>query len=351
MKIAIIGAGNGGKAIAAYMKKSGCHVNLYNRTKSVLDGIKQNNGINISGIYTGKYLPDLLTDSLTEAIDSADIIFYTLPADAHYDITINLSKNIKENQLIILNPGRTLGSLSVSKALTDGKCTFNINIAETDTFLFTCRAESDYSVKVFSKKREVLISSLHSNKILEIINKLSPFFDNLKPVKNTLETGLNNIGMILHPVPTLLNLSRIEDKQKYLHYKDGITPSIANFMEKMDAERVKIANAAGVDILSVNEWLKKVYGSNGNSLYEILQNTEAYKEVYAPTTIYTRYITEELLTGIVPYIALSRYLGINADILNSVLTLATNMLNYDFYENGRNHKKIDFDFIFKTNER
>ena len=41
MRVTVIGAGHGGQALAGYIAHKGCDVTIYNRTKSVLDGIEK----------------------------------------------------------------------------------------------------------------------------------------------------------------------------------------------------------------------------------------------------------------------------------------------------------------------
>jgi opine dehydrogenase len=40
-----------------------------------------------------------------------------------------------------------------------------------------------------------------------------------------LETGLANLGAILHPIITLLNASRIERGESFAFYAGGVTPT------------------------------------------------------------------------------------------------------------------------------
>ena len=63
-------------------------------------------------------------------------------------------------------------------------------------------------------------------------------------MKNILDTALNNGNPVSHPTGALLNAGRIEfTGGNYLHYKEGITPSVARVMEDVDKERMAVVRA------------------------------------------------------------------------------------------------------------
>ena len=161
--------------------------------------------------------------------------------------------------------------------------------------------------------------------------------------KSILFTSLSNIGMIFHPFPALMNLARIECGESYRHYKDGITPMVAKFLEKLDKERLALANFFECPMSDVKQWLDDVYGSEGINLYSALQNTAQYDEIGSPTDITTRYIYEDIPTGIVPMLELAKLAGTPHKYLQLVLDLANSMYGINFTEIGRNDVKDFFD--------
>ena len=147
---------------------------------------------------------------------------------------------------------------------------------------------------------------------------------------------MSNIGAIFHPLPAVFNISRIENHDRFQHYLQGITPSICHLIEKIDVERITLAEKLGTSVPDVKTWLKNVYGSDGETFYQSLQATSAYKEVIAPTDISTRYIYEDIPTGIVPMYCMAKEVGSPNKILGLIIDLATEMFEYDFYGTGRN---------------
>ena len=84
-------------------------------------------------------------------------------------------------------------------------------------------------------KNDVEIASIGKNDLEYIISRIPMCIRKyFKPVKSTVITSLSNVGMILHCAPVLMNIGWIENKKTaFKYYYDGITPSIASFLEKM----------------------------------------------------------------------------------------------------------------------
>lgn len=121
----------------------------------------------------------------------------------------------------------------------------------------------------------------------------------------------------------------------YKHYYDGITPTIANFIERIDEERVSVSEALGLKIESTEEWLKRTYHIEGDNLFECIQNNEAYKTIDAPNSLKHRYIYEDVPCGLVPIESVGLKLGLDMSYTTLTIDLACKLIGIDFRETGR----------------
>lgn len=343
IKYTVIGAGHGGQALAAFLALQGAKVTLYNRSANVISNIKRLGRIELQGCVEGSVDNIIVTSELDKAISNADVIMVCIPSHHHNLFARNAKQYFKSGQIIILNPGRTLGAFYFDDEIEGTKR--GIIVAETDTFLLTSRKIEDGFSKIFCVKKEVFLGAKDRNIEEVIIEKVKEDLGMLCPANSILYTSLGNIGAIFHPLPAILNIGRIECGEDFLHYKEGITPTVAGILEKLDAERLEIANKLGCSIMSAKDWIKVVYGSKGDSLYQVIQNTTAYDEVMAPKEISTRYIFEDIATGIVPMYCLAEELSTSNDILGLIIQLGTELFNYDFMHEGRNQVKKFLDYI------
>jgi opine dehydrogenase len=113
----------------------------------------------------------------------------------------------------------------------------------------------------------------------------------------------------------------------------------------MDRERIMVANAYGIEAPSAFDWLKEHYFSEGDTLYERIQNTPAYASITAPVDIDTRYVFEDILTGCVPMFFAGQAIGLDTPIINSAILWGSTIYSTDFKQNGRNDKTIDFEAL------
>lgn len=168
---------------------------------------------------------------------------------------------------------------------------------------------------------------------MAVIGELYP---QLHRARSVLHTGFDNMGAILHPAPMLLNAGRIESGEEFLYYREGITPSVAAVLEKMDAERIAVAQAYEVEATSVAQWQRDAYGVEGGSLYELFQNNPSYAAVKASKTLNSRFVTEDVPGGLVPIAELGKLANVPTPVIDSVIDLASCLQGRNFRANGRN---------------
>lgn len=341
MNITIIGAGNGGLAFGATLIKQGISVNLFDKFPTILAPIIENNNcVTLDKDGRKETLQfSSVTDNLEDAIRASKYIFVVTPAFAHKEIAAELAKCIKKDQVIILNPGRTGGALAVKKILEE-KGKSGVVVAETETLLYACRKTSATDVCIYGVKDKVGVASLPANAINKIINDLSIYFPSFFPYSNVLFTSLNNIGAIFHPTPFLLNIGKIESKESFKYYHEGISPFIASFLEKLDEERLSIAKKFGVQLPAAKEWVEKSYGLTGNSLYDAIQSNLNYKDIFAPLDINSRYVLEDIPMSLVPLAELARVGSIETQYMNTIIDLASALYKRDFRKEGRSLEEM-----------
>jgi opine dehydrogenase len=148
MKFCVIGAGNGGRAFAAYLSSKGHPVNLYNRSFSRIADIKSKGKLKSKGEIKGSFPLNLVTQRLDQAVKNADVILVVTPASAHKSIARNIAPYLMKDQIILLNPGRTFGAIEFLQIIKDQIGSFPIFIAETQTLLFTSRQLEKNKVQI-----------------------------------------------------------------------------------------------------------------------------------------------------------------------------------------------------------
>lgn len=340
MKFAVIGAGNGGQCIAGYLSKLGYFVKLQDKNEELIKLLQEKNNIKLKGKVVGEARLNFISTDVHQVIEETDIIMVVTTADAHIEVAREIAPFLQKNQIVILNPGHTGGALEFLHTILQHGCLNPPVIAETQDLLFSCRATPVGEVNVTGVKKVMDIASIPSDKVSDIVGVLKDIFPQLRARPNVLYTSLNNLGAMLHPVPTLLNAGRIESQQSFDYYCEGITKGIANVMEQLDEERLSIGKALGVDLTSILQWQQEAYGIEADSIYEALTGNESYKGIKAPTTLDSRFVTEDVPCGLVPLANIGRLLGIEMPVTQSFIETANFILGKDYWKEGRTIGKL-----------
>lgn len=344
MNIAVIGAGNGGQAMAAYLALKGCRVNLYNRSFKRIEPIIKNGGIFLDGVINGLGILNKVTTDITEAIEGMELIMIVAPAVAHRVLARKMSLYLEDGQKIILNPGRTGGALEFYNILKSSNCSADIIISEAQTFVFASRIVGPARAKIFGVKKHVPIAAFPSNRTRELIDDIVEYIPQFSPVENVLKTSFDNIGAIFHPAPLLLNMAWVEStKGCFEYYKDGISPSVCKVIKKMDVERMNVAMGFNIDPVSAEDWLRMCYNVPGKNLNEMLINNRQYQGISAPDSIEHRYVLEDVPMSLVPISSFAKLCNIETPTIDLIIVLAETVYDRNFRLEGRTIESLGVD--------
>lgn len=341
----VIGAGNGGKAMAAHLALMGFTVTLFNRTPDNIAAIKSRGGITLKSKNpadpSGFGSLSLVTSNIQKAVENADIIMVVIPAYGHADIAKQTAPYLKEGQIVVLNPGRTLGAIEFKRIFENAGGSKGIFVAEAQTLIYASRSDGPVEAFIYRIKDAVPLAALPSIKTQYILEKLAPAYPQFIDGGDVLRTGLNNIGAIFHPAISIFNIGRIEGTHgDFQFYHDGVTPSVGHLMEVFDRERVTVASSVGVRAITAMEWLKSAYNAQGNNLHEAIHNQPGYRGIIAPSTLFHRYITEDVPMSLVPIASLGNRYGVSVRGIESIIRLACIAHGTDYWKRGRTLKKL-----------
>ena len=347
MRIAIIGAGNGGQTMAGHLAMMGHEMSLYDIDVAKMAELKQLGGIKLESRLQGYGKIRCITTDIAEAVDGAEIIMVTTVANAHRAVAKSLAPLLVDGQVVVLNPGRTCGALVFKQTLKETGCKARIYLGEAQTLVYACRVIENGHVNVIGIKDEVLLSGLPAKDTDYILEKLNPIFPCFQKADNVLRTSLENIGAMFHPCVLLFNAATIERNEVFWFYRD-MTEQVAEFIEKFDEERLAVGRAYGVELLSVREWIKFAYkDTEGETLCERMRNNPAYHDIKSPSTIFTRQLTEDIPTGVQPIMELGRAAGVETPLLTSMVHICEALLNMDLHTNGRSLKNLGLEGMDK----
>jgi opine dehydrogenase len=343
-KYTVIGAGHGGKAMAAHLALMGFKVTLYNRTIDHISALKARGGIDLESAEGGPHGFARLahaTSDIGEALKDAQVIMVVVPSSAHSDIATVTAPHFQDGQIVILHPGRTCGAIEFAKVLKDQGCTADVTVAEAETFIYASRSDGPAQAHIFRIKEAVPLAALPATRTTQVLEAIQPAYPQFIDGGNVLKTGLNNMGAIFHPALSLLNSGWIEATHgDYQFYIDGVTPSVARVLEVLDRERVTVASSLGLRARTALEWLEMAYNTTGEDLHEAIHNQPGYYGIKAPSTLHHRYLFEDVPMSLVPIASLGSRFGVSVRGMESIIRLACIVHRTDYWRRGRTVDKL-----------
>lgn len=339
-KYAVLGAGHGGTAMAGHLSLMGFEASLYNRGVNRIKAIQAVGGLEIitdnDQILSGFAEIKQVTVDPEEAIKGKDILMVVVPASGHRFIAEQIAPFLVDGQFVVLNPGRTGGALEVLKVIRDTGCKADVVVAEAQTLIYASRSVNPAQTKIFRLKNSIPVAALPAHRTPEVVKALRIAFPQFVPGDNVMKTSLDNIGAIFHPAVTVLNAGRIESTNgDFDYYTEGITDSVALILEKMDRERIQVAESLGFRAMTAREWLYIAYDAAGRTLHEAMKSNRGYDGIKAPKTVFHRYISEDIPMSLVPIASLGRLSNVPTPAIDAIILLGSILHQVDYWEKGR----------------
>jgi opine dehydrogenase len=335
--VAIVGTGIGGTEMAGYLGLHGTRLRVHDVRKEAVSGIRDRGGLEVSGIASGFAPVERATTDLAEAVEGATLVAVTTLNNDHQAVARQLAPLLRDGQIVCLIPGYVGGALEFRRALGVAGCRARVKLGEMDNFPFTGAVLGPAAVRVASLKRQLQVAALPASDGPALVDAVRRALPPATLARNVAQTGLATMNPVLHVPGMLGNQGRLDAGERFQFYGAGITPSVARVVEALDAERVALARAFGVEVPTVRGWLARTYGLEGPELYPLIQRLhhEVFKDSPAPAGLDARYVTEDVPYGLVPIAELGRLAGVPTPVAHALTVVASAALGRNFVGEGR----------------
>lgn len=338
--IAVIGAGHGGLAMAGHLAIMGHRVHLFNRGEERLWGVRSTGGIEVQGEITGFGRIAVATNSIEEAINGTELIMVVVPALAHRWIAEKMAPFLKDGQIVVLHPGRTMGALEFKQVLIEKNVKADVIVSEAQTFIYASRIIGPGQAHIFGIKHSIPVASVRAHMIPRVIIKLRQLYPQFVPGDNIFKTSFDNIGSVFHPAICILNSGWIEDDADFKFYHEGATESVTHILEMVDQERISVAESLGIRAISARQWFYMAYGTTGKTLFESIRKNPGYRDILAPKTLKMRYLEEDVPCSLVPISSIGHMFNVPTPTIDSLIHLASILNQCDYINNGRTVERL-----------
>ena len=338
MRFAVIGAGNTGKAVTAYLKKEGQEVVLYCRNAQLAQQLCQ--GLTAQGAVEGKFEVKATSD-LAEAVRGAQVILVQTVASGHAPVAQALKGLLEPGQIILIFNGNW-GAAEFAAILGQEAKEKGVAICETGAQLFLCASPSPVSVDVKTIKQGIALACTEASRTGEVIETLKEAFPQLTAGKNVVDTSLNGSNPVVHGPIATFNITRLENGEDYTLFGTALPQKTVEYIEHIDAERCAVAQAVGVEGISVLDILNSFWPDKKTSVYGALKENKAYEATPGPKSLKHRYLDEDLPYGLVPLVRLGDIYGVDTPYLDALIRVLGMYLGRDYLKEGPAVENFNF---------
>ena len=210
MKIAILGAGNAGCAVAADLTLKGHEVTLIKTSHAMHDDnfeyMQSHKGemtLNEFGKVSTAYIHRVTRD--LEELQDAEIVIIYIQTNYHEQLIEKIAPYLQKDQILLINPGY-LSTAYVLKYCQDKP----IIVAEAQSSFIDGRVMEPGQFKVGFRNVRNPIGIYPSSRKEEAIEKLDKLQERFVYLDSVVEAALHNPNLVVHTVGSVMSIPRIE---------------------------------------------------------------------------------------------------------------------------------------------
>src|SRR3954471_21387490 len=153
MRVAVLGAGNGGVASAFDFAQHGHEVSLYAPPQFAVNtvAVRKAGGITATGDLDGFAAIRYAGDDLAEAVAGAELVVVVGPAYSTEPLAVAVAPHLSEGMAVLVCPGSCAGAIAFKRAAGLDLDDTRILVGETHTLPYAVRLTEPGVVNVFLK--------------------------------------------------------------------------------------------------------------------------------------------------------------------------------------------------------
>lgn len=348
MNISILGAGNGGTAVAAELSLRGHEVALIKTSNAMHDQnfnflLEHGGAVNL--VENGKTLTTKIKHITRDFshLSKSEVVIIYIQTNYHEDLIKRIKPYLRDGQILLLNPGY-FSTAYVLKHSFD----IDLTICEAQSSFLDCRISEPGTIRIGFRNVRNPLGVYPVRRLKESRKKLNRLGIPFAFLPSVIEAALHNPNLIVHTIGAVMSIPRIEKtKGDYCMYHEVFTPSVWRILESLDHEKMDVIEKLGCKRLSYVEVCK---------YRNTLDDTRDAKEVFfwyagmpsrakGPIVVDSRYISEDVPQGLVLLESLGFKYRVETPICTALINMASAALGRDLRLEGRTVERLGEDML------
>lgn len=328
IRIGIAGAGSIAFGTAALVAGNGHDPMLWSPSGTGTAALADGSPLTAEGALNAVLTPRIAV-SARQLAEENDCLMIALPAYGHRPVMDALAPQVRDGQHVIISSHASLGAIYLSQQLVARGV--RAPVTAWGTTATTGRRQSSTRVRVNTVRELIDLCTLPEDRSGDALTLCQQLFgDRFRPREGLLAISLSNLNPQNHMGIALGNMTRMERGEDWSQGQN-VTPNIGRLLEALDAERLAIAEALGVEVRTIFEHFHLSFHVPVASVSEMNQEMHTVGNGGAgPATANSRYVTEDVPYGLALTVALGRMAGRPALLHEAGIHIFSAMYGRDF---------------------
>jgi opine dehydrogenase len=338
MRIAVLGAGAGGTAIAFDCAAHGHEVRLFDFPQFAdnIAAVAAQNGIHAEGGLEGFAEVAYAGHDIDEALRDSELIYVVGPAYSTEPLGTAVAGKLQAGQTVVVTPSSCGGALAFKKSAGLAISDDTVRVAETSTLHYAVRLTEPGRVRVFLKlKAGNLLAALPATQTDAVLRLIEDVYPGMEAAASVMQTSLQNANPIIHPAVTLTNAARIEQTGgDFLFYEEGVSDATGRLIEALDNERIAIGRKLGIGVVPDPELAMRQGYMLADDYGEAYRTAPGFLGIGAQPQLDHRYLNEDVGYGLVFLSKLGRQVGVDTPTIDAVIQVTSVLMARDYAGEG-----------------
>lgn len=327
-RVGICGAGSIALGTAAFLSQAGHDPMLWSPSGASTADLAAQGTLTAHGAIEVVCHPRLAASAAQLAAEN-DVLMIALPGYGHKAVMDALAPHIGPRHSIIISSHASLGAVYLAQQLALRGV--SLPIVAWGTTLVTGRRQSGCEVRVNTLRSRIDLCTVPDSAAAAGLALCEGLFGaRFQQRDGLLAIALSNLNPQNHMGIALGNITRMERGENWSQGQN-VTPLVGRLLERLDEERLAIAQALGLEVRTIFEHFHLSFHVPVASISEMNQQMHAQGNGgTGPATADSRYVTEDVPYGLVPTAALGRLVGRPAVLHEAGIRIFSAMYGRDF---------------------
>ncbi|MEM1130288.1 MAG: NAD/NADP octopine/nopaline dehydrogenase family protein [Pseudomonadota bacterium] len=324
-RVGIVGAGSIACATAALLDKHGHRPVIWSPSGNGATDL--GGGLRAMGALEAASKPEIV--AAAAALADCDAILVAVPGYGHKTVFDALAAILTDGTPVIVSSHASFGALYLRAKLAARGV--DCPVTCWGTTAATGRRQKGGAVQINTIRARIDMCTVPASAQPEGLALCQALFgDVFVPREGLLAITLSNLNPQNHLGIALGNMTRMERGETWSQGQN-VTPNVGRLLEQLDAERLAIAEALGLNVKTIFEHFHQSFHVPVASISDMNQEMHAEgRGGTGPATADSRYVTEDVPYGLVPIALLGQLTGRPATLHQAGIDILSAMYGRDF---------------------